>query len=65
MGILVNFIIGLVSTGVTAVAEAAQENSAQLAINAIVQQLPGEIGGMIVDFVQGLTGIVPAILALF
>jgi hypothetical protein len=65
MALLVNFIIGLVSTGVTAVADAAQEPLAQSTINAVVQQLPGEVGGMIVDFVEGLTGIVPAILALF
>jgi hypothetical protein len=65
MAVLVNFIIGLVAKATTAMmtnlSAEAQSTPSQLAINTVVQQLPGELGGMIVDFLNGMAGLVTAL----
>ena len=65
MGLLVNFIIGLVAEAVNAVATKAQLTESQQAINAIVAQMPAELGGMIVAFLGGMSGLITAVAGLF
>ena len=65
MGLLVNFIIGLVAVAIDALATEAQTVTAQNTINAVVDQLPGELGGMVVDLLTGMAGLMTAVGGLF
>jgi hypothetical protein len=63
MALLVTFIIGLVGKAATNLAAEAAAGGAT--INLIVEQLPKDLGVMVVKFVTGLAGLWNAVAGIF
>ena len=58
---LISFIFGLIGVVGSALSNAASYSAGQAAINEIVATMPHDLGVMLVSFVGGLSGLMPAL----
>jgi hypothetical protein len=62
---LITFVFGLVSEVGSALQNGASSGAGQYAISQIVTTLPTDLGTMLVAFINGLHGIMPALANMF